>query len=71
MLTLRVRVAEWMRLAADRLDHEGAPKIMGWSFTFEDREGIRFREDGKGCPLAYLGNADYEAARVDWRALAD
>jgi hypothetical protein len=75
----RLRVAEWMRRSADRLDHEGAPKVIHWSFTFEEREGIRFRDDGKGCPLAYLGDADYERAhseadrpppRIDWKALA-
>lgn len=76
--TLKPRIAEWMRRTADRLDHEGAPKITGWSITFEEREGIRFREDGKGCPLAYLGDASYERAhdeadrpppRIDWKAL--
>src|ERR1700678_3076432 len=73
------RLARRLRDLADRIDHDGAPKIMGYSFTFEDREGIRFRDDGRGCPLAYLGNADYERAhdeadkpgvRVDWAALA-
>jgi hypothetical protein len=71
-------LARWLRTLADRIDYEGAPKIMGWSFTFEDREGIRFRRDGKGCRLAYLGDAEYEkahgeadkpAVRVDWAAL--
>lgn len=71
-------LAEWLRRIADRIDWAGAPKIMGRSFTLEDREGIRFREDGRGCPLAYLGNAEYERAhaeadtehaRVDWAAL--
>ena len=73
------RLARWLRTLADRVDHEGAPKIMSYSFTFEDREGIRFRDDGRGCPLAYLGSDDYEQAhaeadepgvRVDWAALA-
>lgn len=55
-------VAERLRRLADRIDYEGAPKCMSWSFTIEQREGIRFRQDGRGCPLWYLGNADYERA---------
>ena len=55
-------IAKRMRTTADRIDHEGAPKIIHWSFTFETGEGIHFRDDGKGCPLAYLGDADYERA---------
>ncbi len=62
MRALRCWIATGMRRIADRLDHEGAPKIIHWSFTFEVGEGIRFRDDGKGCPLAYLGDADYERA---------
>lgn len=73
-------LAQWLRRLADRLDHAGAPKLMSWSFTFEEYEGIRFREDGKGCPLAYLGDASYERAhaeadrpppRIPWEALAE
>jgi hypothetical protein len=73
------RLAKFLRTLADRIDYEGAPKLTHWTFTFEDREGIRFREDGKGCRLAYLGDAEYEKAhaeadrppvRVDWKALA-
>jgi hypothetical protein len=36
--------------------------MSGWSFTFEDYEGIRFREDGWGCRLAYIGDANYSRA---------
>lgn len=51
---------------------------MSYSFTFEDHEGIRFRTDGRGCPLWYLGDADYDrahdeadkpAVHVDWAGL--
>lgn len=35
---------------------------MGWTFTFEEGEGIRFRQDRRGCPLAYLGMDHYERA---------
>lgn len=61
-MTLRVKLAHWMRKWADRIDPDSAPRIMaGYSFTFERGEGIRFREDGKGCRLAYLGR-DWERA---------
>jgi hypothetical protein len=64
-----------MRTWADRIDHAGAPKAIGWSFTFEENEGIRFREDGRGCRLWYYGEDDYQRAhdesdsehyQVDW-----
>ncbi len=62
MRMLKRWAADCLRRIADRLDWEGAPKIMRWSFTFEDHIGIRFREDGRGCPLAYLGDTDYDRA---------
>ncbi len=77
--TASKRLAWYLRCLADRIDHAGAPKGMSYTFTFEDREGIRFRDDGRGCPLWYLGEGDYERAhaeadrpgvRVDWKALA-
>lgn len=51
-----------MRKWADRIDYRGAPRALGYRFTFEDGEGIRFRHDGKGCRLWYLGMDDYEKA---------
>lgn len=54
-----------LRRIADRIDHKGAPKAIGMSFTYEHREGIRFRDDGKGCPLWYLGEADYRRAHTE------
>lgn len=62
---MRARFAYWMRKWADRIDHRGAPRYVGWSFTFEDREGIRFRDDGRGCPLWYLGEDDHERAHTE------
>lgn len=53
-----------LRRIADRIDHQNAPRITNWSFTFEDGEGIRFREDGKGCPVAYFAE-DYERAHTE------
>ena len=73
------RLATLLRTLADRIDHEGAPRHMSYSFTFESRRGIVFRDDGRGCPLWYLGDDDYEKAhaeadnppvRVNWKALA-
>jgi hypothetical protein len=62
-------IARWLRDLADRIDHEGAPRFVGWTFTFED-EGLRFRLDGRGCPLAYLGEADYSRAHDESDAAA-
>jgi hypothetical protein len=73
------RLAALLRKYADRIDDAGAPHAIGWTFTFELYEGVRFREDGKGCRLWYLGDENYEKAhaeadnpppRVDWKALA-
>ena len=58
-------IANWLRRLADRIDHAGAPKLIHWSFTFETGRGIMFRDDGKGCPLAYLGDADYSRAHAE------
>lgn len=59
------RLAHWMRRIADRIDYDGAPKYMSWSFTFEHGEGIRFRADGRGCRLAYLGGREEYARAHD------
>jgi hypothetical protein len=58
-------IARWLRRLADRIDRGGAPKLTHWSFTFEEGEGIRFREDGRGCPVAYLGDDDYGRAHTE------
>ena len=80
MSALRRRLAERLRTTADRLDREGAPKIIGWSFTFESGRGLVFNEEDRGCRLAYLGDAEYERAhaeaadpapRIPWRSLAE
>lgn len=62
---MRARIGHWMRKWADRIDHYGAPKLTSYSFTFETGEGIRFRDDGRGCRLAYLGDAEYEKAHTE------
>ena len=79
MSTITRKAAYWLRRVADRIDRPGAPKATHWTFTFELRKGVRFREDGRGCRLWYYGDADYNRAytdsdnppaRVDWKALS-
>jgi len=64
-VSVRVLLARWLRRWADRLDDAGAPKAIGWSFTFEHRRGIVFRDDGRGCPLWYLGDAERARAHTE------
>ncbi len=61
----RRRLAALLRRWADRLDYRGAARHTGYSFTFEQGLGIRFRSDGRGCRLWYLGNDEYERAHRD------
>lgn len=74
----RTWVGYWLRRWADRIDPDNGPQGIGWSFTFEDRRGIVFREDRRGCPLWYLGERDYARAHseadtdhaiVNWREM--
>lgn len=53
------RVASFLRRLADAIDYESAAGRVHWSFTIEPGQGTRFRQDGRGCPLWYLGNSDY------------
>jgi hypothetical protein len=62
---LRARIARRLRWWADRIDNPGAPKAMSVRFTFEDRVGIVFRDDGRGCPLWHYGDQDYERAHTE------
>ncbi len=50
-MNIRTRIGWTLRRFADRIDHDNAPRYTGYSFTFERREGIRFRYDGQGCPV--------------------
>ncbi len=73
---MRTWIATRLRWWADRIDDAGAPKCLsGYSFTIENKRGIIFRDDGKGCPLWHYGDADYQRAHseadtdhaiVDW-----
>lgn len=63
---MRAHIGRWLRAAADRIDPTGAPRYMaGYSFTFENERGLTFRQDGRGCPLAYFGEADYRRAHAE------
>lgn len=59
------RLAAYYRRLADRIDHQGAPKLSHLTFTFEDGVGIVFRDDGHGCRLAWLGDGEYERAHEE------
>jgi hypothetical protein len=75
-MTLTTWTAHHLRRIADRIDLAGAPKAISYSFTFENKQGLVFREGTQqGCPLWYYGDADYERAHseadtdhavVDW-----
>ncbi|WP_305780031.1 hypothetical protein [Nocardia nova] len=62
---MRARIGRWMRKWADRIDDHGAPKLTNYSFTFETGEGIRFRDDRRGCRIAYLGDDEYDKAHTE------
>jgi hypothetical protein len=62
---MRAWIANHLRELADRLDSRGATRVTGWSFTFEEGEGIRFRQDGRGCPVAYVGEEQYDRAHSE------
>lgn len=59
---MRAWVGRLLRGVANRVDDAGAPKVTHLSFTFEPFEGIRFRDDRRGCPVAYLGESDFARA---------
>lgn len=64
---MRVGIAQRMRIWADRLDFDGAPKQTSWSFTIEDQVGVVFNQDKAGCPVWHYGNADFERANSESR----
>lgn len=65
MTGIRERIGWRLRRIADRIDPANTPRGIGYSFTFELNEGIRFRTDGKGCPLWYLSDADRDRAHLE------
>lgn len=66
LVSMRAWIGKRLRFLADRIDYKGAPRrLTSYSFTFEDGEGFRLREDGRGCKLWYLGEAEYEKAHTE------
>lgn len=51
-----------LRKYADRYDPDFAPRGTHWSFTFERGAGMKFRDDGRGCKVWYIGNPNYQRA---------
>jgi hypothetical protein len=62
---LRAFIGHHLRTIADRIDYAGAPKGSHITFTFEERTGIVFRDDGRGCRVWHLSDADYEKAHTE------
>lgn len=76
--TRRQRFAWWLRMLGDGISPDTGPRgTSPYSFTFEAGEGIRFREDHRGCPLWYMAEdgdrahdeADTEHIVVLWKNL--
>lgn len=65
MASVKTWLATRLRFAADRIDPAGAPRRTQYSFTFERGEGTAFNDRSRGCPLWYLGTADYERAHAE------
>ena len=61
---LKRRVAKRLRYLADDLDREGAVRLSGYSFTFELGVGMVFRDDDRGCRVAYFGD-EYERSHAE------
>ena len=59
---MRARFGWFLRRWADRVDPANAPRALEWSFTFEQRRGLVFNQDGRGCRVWYLTDADYARA---------
>lgn len=64
-MTVRTRIAWWLRILADHIDPERAPRRTGMTFTFEYGKGVVLRYDGRGCPLWYLSRSDYRRAHAE------
>lgn len=72
---MRARIGNWLRRTADHIHPAGAATLTGWSYTHEKRTPtdtyLLWREDGRGCPVWYMGDADlnrsFTEADSDWR----
>lgn len=71
--TMRSRLGCHLRRIADRIDHHGAPKATGLSFTIEPGlgqvlhygNGIPVHPPATGCTLWMLNDDDYAKAHSD------
>ncbi|MGW6698840.1 hypothetical protein [Nocardia sp. NPDC055049] len=69
---MRNRIGATMRRWADRIDPDGAPRSIGWSFTFETGKGLVWRETrNQGCPVWVLGMRDYDRAHDEADSAAE
>lgn len=60
---MRRWIATRLRYLADGIDPAGAPRFTGYAFRFVQGRGIVFEaRTDRGCPVWYLGEADYEKA---------
>ncbi len=62
---MRDQLGEAIHRFADRLSPATARRLTGMSFTYERGEGVRFRRDRRGCPIAYLSEYDYDRAHTE------
>jgi len=64
------RLGKFLRRLADQIDHDNAPRAVGWSFRFEEGKGIVWQDDPignqppKGCRVWYFPK-DYPLAHND------
>ncbi len=67
---MRCRVAGWLRLWSDRLDHRGAVKATGMTMTLERGRGwvLHGYDDpmrGRGFLVCYAGDDEYDRAHTE------
>lgn len=69
---MRARVGRLLRRCADRIDPAGEPVRSIWTFTYEGGSAVRWRKDGRGCPVWYYRgdgpSRAYSEADRDWRS---
>jgi hypothetical protein len=63
--TAREKIGWLLRRLADRIDDANAPRSTSHSFTFEAGRGFVVNDRGRGCPLWYMGDADYDRAHAE------
>lgn len=66
-MTTRTWIGHQLRRIADHIDPTRAPRFTGLCMTFESGHGVDVHQEGRGCPLWYLGDGDYELAHTEAR----